>query len=61
MGAALGLLLFIALAADGGHTLGVTGQPARAWISLLALYIGGCAILVLITRKWFDIIGVLPD
>ena len=57
MGAMLGVILFAALAADGL----MTGEPPSAWISTLLISSGILAVCVLIARKWFDFIGVLPD
>ena len=61
MGGILGVLFFALLAADGGHVLGLAGQPIGEWISVLVVSSLILAICMMIARKWFDFIGVFLD
>lgn len=61
MGCSLGVLGFVALAADGGVVLGLAGRPVSAWLSAFVTAITIPALCAVIARKWFDLLGVLPD
>lgn len=61
IGAVIGAFLFVVLVSDGGSSLGLAGRPLSAWVSGLLGSSAMVAVAALISRKWFDFIGVLKD